>query len=190
VARRQYHYIQKVSLHSFEQEDGSVGANFDAFGPEYADDHFRMGEPAYPPNQRRWRLETEQDMVVWFHTEVSNVVLAGWTSQPDILQTSQGKPLHGNVPEMADVLYSIKVHNKRLPLVVGEAKRCLIKGQFWQNGRPDKSESQKALSRELRGFVPEHPHALEVPLLIAPSMSGMLISTSALRIFVLTEISS
>ena len=113
---KQYPAIEDVQAHTFEQEDGSVGANWDPLGEEHADDAARKELQAYPPNRRSWFLNTEQDMVVWFHTEVSNVVLAGWAAQPDVLQTSQGTPLHGNSAETADILYTVTTPDgKRIP---------------------------------------------------------------------------
>jgi hypothetical protein len=89
----------------------AVLADFDlAFLSEYQDDILRLNEPVYSPNYRRWCLQSEEDGLVWFHTEISNVVLAAWARYPDLLQVSREKPLSETVSEnqVVDVAYSIR----------------------------------------------------------------------------------
>jgi hypothetical protein len=148
---RNYEPIRNFSIRTVIQ-DGRVNAMYDGpFLPLYADDDLRMNEDGYPPNYRRWRLDTERDRSSWFHTEVSNVVLAAWMRYPAVLHALEARPLtEHSVPETADDLFSFKLSNQRLPLVTGEIKRNLINEDEWQNGNLQ-SPDQKRLSRELRG---------------------------------------
>lgn len=85
---RDFHPITKLVVHTAVDRDGeTVLANWNALLPPFADDDLRGGKLAFPPNRRVWRLETEEDCGVWFHTEVSNIVLAAWDDCPTVLQT-------------------------------------------------------------------------------------------------------
>jgi len=131
----------------------AVVANFDpAFLGEYHDDALRLNEPVYPPNYRHWRLQSEEDGVLWFHTEISNVVLAAWSRYPDLLQVSHEKPLSETVSEsqVVDIAYSIRREGgMRVQIAIGEFKRGLIESDSWQRGKL--SKPQLAFSQELRG---------------------------------------
>ena len=119
---------------------------------EYHDDALRLNEPVHPPNYRRWRLQSEEDGLVWFHTEISNVVLAAWARYPELLQVSHEKPLSETVSEsqVVDIAYSIRPEGgKRVQIAIGEFKRGLIDPASWQGGKLRKS--QIAFSQELRG---------------------------------------
>lgn len=149
---KKYEPITAVIIHSRREADGSVWANFDGpFLPEFADDELRKSQPANRPNTRQWRLDTEADGESWFHNEVSNVVLAAWAEYPSILQTSHAKPLSEEaIPEVVDTTYSIKRKPLRLPMLIGEMKRNLIREDEWGRGKIE-SKSQVKLSQELRG---------------------------------------
>lgn len=113
-----------------------------------------MGVFASRPNVRRYRLGTEDDCAIWFHTEVSNIVLSAWNATPDVLQTNQPKPRDTNnqQPEMVDVVYALahrKLHQQ--PLAIGEWKRNIIRPLKWLNNEIEGKGSQANLSRELRG---------------------------------------
>ena len=148
---REYHSIQNLKIHTVEGQDRVVYANFD--GPLIsllADEPKRMGEIAQMPNTRFWRLETEADIEHWWHTEVSDVVLAAWANYPLIVQTCHTKPLTGtNIPENIDCTYSMYVGNCRVPVALGEMKRNLINRREWQTG--SLGDAQRKLARELRG---------------------------------------
>ncbi len=59
---RDFHPITKLVVHTTLGPDGqTVYADWDAMLPLLADDEFRASKLAFPPNQRRWRLETEED---------------------------------------------------------------------------------------------------------------------------------
>jgi hypothetical protein len=60
----------------------------DGFLTLYEDDDLRIQEMAYPPKYRQWRLAYEEDGINWFHSGVSNIVLAAWARYPAILQAS------------------------------------------------------------------------------------------------------
>lgn len=82
------HYppIRKINVHTYVNANGGISADYDrAFLEVYEDDELRMQELAYPPNYRKWRMAYEEDGINWFHTEVSNVVLAAWARYPDVL---------------------------------------------------------------------------------------------------------
>ena len=118
-----------------------------------ADDQRRMGEPAQTPNDRFWRLETEADIEHWWHTEISDVVLAAWARYPRITQTCHTKPLSDiNIPDNVDCTYAMHVDNIRVPLAIGEMKRNPIVPSRWQAN--SLTEPQQKLARELRGCVP------------------------------------
>jgi len=97
-------------------------------------------------------LDCEADCELWFHTEVSNVVLAGWDRYRQVTQASQTKlPRTENIPEEVDATYSIKYGNERTVIAIGEMKRNLIQAAAWQAGNVLQVAGQKMLSRELRG---------------------------------------
>lgn len=137
-------------------------ANFEtAFLPEYDDDSLRLQEQGNAPNERSYRLNSEEDGVTWFHTEISNVVLAAFKRYPHILQTSHEKPISESSRDdhTVDVAYSVYTGSDsssssssmpRKHLVIGEFKRGLIAPGQWREGRL-RSETQKNLSQELRG---------------------------------------
>ncbi|KEZ42855.1 hypothetical protein SAPIO_CDS5283 [Scedosporium apiospermum] len=132
----------------------AVQADFEpALLPLYADDEIRLTERASPPTYRTWKFSTEEDMVNWFHTEVSNVVLGAFTKAPSVLQSSHEKPLaDAKADEVVDVAYSIARGRTRTHIVIGEMKRNLIRNRQWQDGNLE-SSAQKSLSRELRGYA-------------------------------------
>ncbi|KAM4061001.1 hypothetical protein HRG_010088 [Hirsutella rhossiliensis] len=71
-----YHSIKNIIVLT-RVENGWVQADFQtACHPLYDDDTVRMNTSAVPLNERRWRLQTEADCELWFHSEISNVVLA------------------------------------------------------------------------------------------------------------------
>ncbi|KAH6628906.1 hypothetical protein F5144DRAFT_655585 [Chaetomium tenue] len=137
---RNYHPIRNLVVHSYHGGDGLVHANFDsAFLGSYEDDRLRMDEPTVAPNRRMWRLECEADCELWFHTEVSNVVLAGWDRYRRVTQTSHTNPPRvENIPEEVDATYSIKYGNERT------------------TGNVLQVAGQKMLSRELRGYADKY----------------------------------
>lgn len=148
-----YHSIPRTTSYTVVRDE-VTSAYFDGVMlGECADDQYRKSEEAYPPNQRAWLLSTEADMSHWFHNEVSNVVLAAFKHTPTVLQASQAKPLTDeSVPESVDDLYSVTCSTHRMPLVIGEMKRNIIRDAQWQAGIITSSDQQK-LSRELRGYA-------------------------------------
>lgn len=90
---RRFHPLRNLIVHTQVGPDGLVYANWDrAFLASCGDDTLRMGEPATHPNPCLWHFETEADCELWFHTEVSNVVLAAWTQYGRVTQTSHTCP--------------------------------------------------------------------------------------------------
>lgn len=150
-----YHPISKFKVWTSVQGPNAVVANFDdAFLGEYDDESLRLNQPAHPPNDRTWRLDSEADAVLWFHTEISNVVLAAFTGYPVVIQASHEKPLTGDrVDQVVDASYSIQYGNKRLPVAVGEFKRGLLRFEHWQSGNMRHGQ-QTIISQELRGYAP------------------------------------
>ncbi|QUC23420.1 uncharacterized protein UV8b_07661 [Ustilaginoidea virens] len=148
-----YHPIKNYIVHTISRE-GVWYADYDtAFFPLYHDDEVRLQLPANPPNERAWRLETESDAELWFHTEISNIVLAGWSRYPTIVQNSHIKALSGrNNPEEVDATYAYRSEVEQVPLVIGEMKRRMITTRVWQKGET-LSGPQQRLSRELRGYA-------------------------------------
>lgn len=146
-----YPSIENLSVHSSVNQDGTVHATFElAFQSLLADEEKRTVEPAHPPNDRFWRVETEADAEHWWHTEISDVVLAAWARYPGIVQTSHTKPLSDvNIPENVDSTYAIYMGNQRVPVAIGEMKRNLINAREWQAGLL--GSAQQKLARELRG---------------------------------------
>ncbi|KAK0610025.1 hypothetical protein B0T17DRAFT_593855 [Bombardia bombarda] len=149
-----YHPISNLIVRTSVDNNGITWADFGgSFLPTLRDDEVRLSLPANRPNRRIWRMDMEADAAAWFHTEVSNVVLAGWIEQPTVLQASEMKALdENNVKEIVDTTYSIGIkRHERVPMVIGEFKRGLIDRWGWQGGRL--SAVQQNLSRELRGYA-------------------------------------
>ncbi|CAH0046087.1 unnamed protein product [Clonostachys solani] len=149
---RDYEPIKRVITHTFVGSDGITYANFeDAFLGLHDDDALRFRQPAVPPNNRHWRLESEADCENWFNTEITNVVLSAWHSYPPMTQTSHTKPLlEQNTPENVDSTFSVKFGQQRRTVAIGEIKRNLIDTADWQRGSIT-AASQRKLSQELRG---------------------------------------
>lgn len=158
-----YAPITKVNVHTrvVGRSQGAweavpiVVADFDqAFLPEYADDAKRLGLPVHPVNYRTWRFQAERDGLLWFHSEISNIVLAAWAKHPNMLQVAEEKSLTGEPhKEIIDVGYSTRRDRKRVHMAIGEFKRGLLNFDAWQNNRIKGKASQAAFSKELRGYV-------------------------------------
>ncbi|KPM34020.1 hypothetical protein AK830_g12549 [Neonectria ditissima] len=146
-----YSPITNLITHSRVQGDQAVQADFRPFHPEYEDDSLRLQERGNAPNERSYRLNSEEDGVSWFHTEVSNIVLAAFTKYPRLLQTSHDKPISESRDDhTVDVAYSVYTGRTRKHVAIGEFKRGLIAAKEWQQGILD-TVPQKSLSQELRG---------------------------------------
>ncbi|KPM39125.1 hypothetical protein AK830_g7453 [Neonectria ditissima] len=154
---KSYPAITKLNVHTTVQGPGHVVASYDsAFLEPYDDDNERLQTGAYPPNYREWRLSSEEDGIQWFHTEVSNIVLAAFGEYPTMLQASHEKPLSDTkFDQTVDVAYPVKHNGKRKHVTIGEFKRGLILPDQWQDGKL--SAGQKSLSQELRGCQGEFP---------------------------------
>ncbi|KAK7394072.1 hypothetical protein QQX98_013144 [Neonectria punicea] len=150
---KSYPAITKLNVHTTVQGPGHVVASYDAaFLEPYDDDNARLQTGAYPPNYREWRLSSEEDGIQWFHTEVSNIVLAAFGEYPTVLQVSHEKPLSDTkFDQTVDVAYSVKHNGKRKHVTIGEFKRGLILPDQWQDGKL--SGGQKSFSQELRALV-------------------------------------
>jgi len=151
---REYAPLQKMSVHTSFDHTGLCHATFDtAFIPLYDNEEEKRGnEPAYPPNTRFWRLESESDIEHWWHAEVSDIVLSAWAQYPRMVETCHAKPLRlVNVPENVDSTYSVYIGNQRSPIAIGEIKRNLINDREWQAGIL--GAAQQKLASELRGSV-------------------------------------
>ncbi len=146
-----YAPMQNLSVRTVDQ-DGIIHAPFDsAFLPLYEDEEKkRFQESTHPPNDRLWRLETEADAEHWWHTEISDIVLAAWARCPAIVQTCHTAPLRDvNISETVDSTYGVYVGSQRHPVAIGEMKRNLINRREWQSGKL--GSAQQKLARELRG---------------------------------------
>lgn len=152
---RNYCPIQNILVHTRVGEDGLTHANFEnAFLPWYDDDDLRLRAHAVPPNQRTWRFESEADCELWFHSEVSSIVLAAWNQYLAVTQTSHTKPPRVvNIAEAVDSTYSVRFGGNRTVLAIGEMKRNLILADIWQYDQIPSNPAQKKLSQELRGCV-------------------------------------
>ncbi|ODA83598.1 hypothetical protein RJ55_02113 [Drechmeria coniospora] len=153
----QYHFIKNIITHT-RVENGCAVADFQAaFLPPYADDALRMSAPAVSPNERQWRLQTEADCELWFHSEISNVVLAAWSQYPALTQTSHSKPMGDKaVAEEIDATYAFRSRHHKVALAIGEMKRNLINPGPWQRGNISMDMTQKRLSKELRGYADKY----------------------------------
>lgn len=147
---KKYPPITKLLVHTVHRDKETVGVTYDGpFIGEQADDKLRLSEYAYRPNYRQWRMAMEEDAANWFHTEISNVVLAAWANFPLITQASHEKPLSDhNFTQTVDVAYSVSQGNQKMHSVVGEFKRNLINAEEWQRGVL--SGPRISLSQELR----------------------------------------
>ncbi|GAB1320336.1 hypothetical protein MFIFM68171_10546 [Madurella fahalii] len=136
--------------------DKAIIADFETpLLPDYDDDPVRWVQPAFPPNKRSWRLETEEDCTDWFKVEVSNIVLAAWTDYPAIFQVSQVKAFSDSSrSESVDVFYTFTYLNCKVPIVIGEWKRNLIRPREWMESTL--SNAQQKLAKELRGYVDKY----------------------------------
>jgi hypothetical protein len=147
-----YEPIRNLSVHSTVDQEGTFHATFDPvlLALDEDEEERRFHEPAHPPNDRFWRLETEADAEHWWHTEISDIVLAAWARYPQIVQTCHTAPLRTvNISETVDSTYGIYVGNQRYPVAIGEMKRNLINKREWQSG--NLGSAQQKLARELRG---------------------------------------
>jgi len=149
---------QRLKVHTTIDASGTTHVDFDtALIPLQADDERRLNEAAQAPNERYWRLDTEADIEHWWHTEVSDVVMAAWARYPRIVQTSHTGPPSVNVPESVDCTYATYMSNQRVPVLIGEMKRNFIKPRQWL--ARELNEGQVKLARELRGFVLQYHQA-------------------------------
>ncbi len=72
-----YHPLWNLIVHTYLGADNLVHANWESvFCPLGDDDSYRLASPAERPSPRLWSFNTEADCELWFHTEVSNVVLS------------------------------------------------------------------------------------------------------------------
>ncbi|RSL54195.1 hypothetical protein CEP51_014759, partial [Fusarium floridanum] len=148
---KSYPPISRLKVHTSVRGPDSVVANFDAFLDEYDDESLRLSESGYPPNYRKWRLDTEADGIQWFHTEISNIVLGAFANYPNVLQASHEKALSDTrTDQTVDISYSVSQGKERMPLIIGEFKRGLLRRDQWQSGKIEAAQ-QSVLSRELRG---------------------------------------
>lgn len=133
------------------------------------DEELREQEPAYPPSKRHYEFYTKADIETWWHTEVSNVVLAAFHQYPKVVQVSQHTPRDEDVAETVDVGYLVEVEERtqdlisgfpkvfthKYPLAIGQIKRNVIQLEKWLSGDlgdvEDERESQQNLAKELRG---------------------------------------
>src|SRR3569833_1612138 len=154
---KDFHPIARFRVRSRTGEDDPTTVYADWDGPLlplFADDDVRMGLLGSRPNPRRHYLGTEADCAVWFHTEVSNIVLSALTAYPEVLQINETKPHSDSSTEQEteDVVYTLPPHAWHdRPLAIGEWKRNLIKQDAWRQGCIEGAGAQMKLSRELRG---------------------------------------
>lgn len=140
--------ITRLQVRTIRTSSGTQ-ADFSAFLDEYEDEDLRFNETAYRPNYRQWRLSSEEDGVNWFHTEISNIVLAAWGRYPAITQASHEKTFIINDDKTVDVAYSVAHNGHKCHVAIGEFKRNLISINRWASGNLT-DKIQVALSRELR----------------------------------------
>jgi len=148
--------MQNLTVYTTIDNEGTVHASFDpAFLALDNDEEKRASEPARSPNERYWRLETESDVEHWWHTEVSDIVMAAWARYPTIVQTCHTKPLSDiTISENVDSTYGVYIGNQRYPVAIGEMKRNLINGKDWQTN--SLRDAQQKLARELRGYADKY----------------------------------
>ncbi|RSL86981.1 hypothetical protein CEP52_015658 [Fusarium oligoseptatum] len=155
---KSYVPLRRYRLHTtMDMDSGEVTrVDFDtAFLPLMEDEEKRMSEIGQPPNARHWRFETEADIEHWWHTEVSDVVLAAWQRYPAIVQTDHTAPLGDkNIPENVDSTYAMYLGSSRAPVIIGEMKRNLIRVDAWCQGTVN--EAQQRLAQELRGYADKY----------------------------------
>ncbi|KAK0723363.1 hypothetical protein B0T26DRAFT_773113 [Lasiosphaeria miniovina] len=131
----------------------------DATGRNTEDDVLRGAQLAVHPNVRNWLQDTEADVELFFHTEVSNAVLAKWNGYPLVTQPSHARnPASGMAAdEMVDAIYTVDVQNNvgtaRTVITIGEMKRNIIAPRTWQNGNLYGNREQLRLSQELAPHV-------------------------------------
>lgn len=157
-----YHPISNLIVHTTISLDGVVNATYEAgFLPEGNDDRLRLNAIALPPNKREWHLLSVADRELWFHTEISNIVLAVWSQYPTVLQTSHSRPHEVSTPaDEVATAYSIQRGSSRAFLVVGEIRKNVINRDVWQSGNLTTKATQNRLSQELRGYVHDKPPML------------------------------
>lgn len=126
------------------------------------------------------------DRELWFHTEISNVVLSAWNKYPAVAQMSYPKPQGlTNPADEVPIAYSMQCGSITAVLAVGEIKKNAIDRVAWQSGNLGVGQmhaAQRRLSQELRGYVaPISPvQVVYVPRkLIRPSSSVTLASFNA-----------
>jgi hypothetical protein len=84
---RDYCPNHNLLVHTSIDRDGLTHADFETpFLPRDHDDDLRLGASALPPNQRAWHLQSDADCELWFHSEISNIVLAAWNQYPAVTQ--------------------------------------------------------------------------------------------------------
>lgn len=95
--------------------------------PLYADDDARMQAPATSPNNRKRSPAIEADCELWFHTEISNVIMPAWAvGRPMMTQPSHIKPPHNSrTTQAVDLVYTMKYRGTSIVIAIGELK-CLI----------------------------------------------------------------
>ena len=103
---KQYPSQIRLDVHTtVDSRDGTSTALFD--GPlleQYGDDTLRMLELANQPTYRAWKLASEEDVMNWFHTELS--VLGAFARYPPVLQSAHERPLgKEHVAETVNVAY-------------------------------------------------------------------------------------
>ena len=77
-------------------------------------------------------MDSEEDGIQWFHSEVSNIVLSAFARYPDILQASHEKALIENhTDQTVDTSYSVSHRKTRMHVAIGEIKRGLIRRDDW-----------------------------------------------------------
>ncbi|KAK3373652.1 hypothetical protein B0T24DRAFT_271170 [Lasiosphaeria ovina] len=147
-----YHVIQNLMIRTQLDGDGRTNGDFTTF-KTFDDDALRSQQYAVSPNMRSWIFDSEADCELFFHTEVSNVVLAGWRSYPLVRQTSHMKPLGSNNAESVDATYLAGPGDNMTVIVIGEMKKNLIDARSWQSGNIMGNSPQEKLSKELRAYA-------------------------------------
>ncbi|KAK5999037.1 hypothetical protein PT974_01424 [Cladobotryum mycophilum] len=153
-ATTNYHPTRCLIVHStIDPTEGTYDADLSILWSPGDDDNLRLQEPAFPPNKRNWHCRTEADWENWFHTEVSNIVLAAWSRYPVVTQYSHQKSLSEQfkLDEEVDLIYTDRDDSGRIPIIIGEMKRGTIIDFEWQNAQL--STGQRRLSQELRGYA-------------------------------------